>query len=225
MPSASARAFMVDAARGQFLARFPHYRAGAGPFALPPAVQHRPAGQHNCRDIYRCCRHQTRRRCLVATGHQHYAVEGIPIENFHERQIGKVAIECGGGSLSGLLNRVTGKLECNSAGSENALADAFGELEVMAVAGRKVRAGLRNTDDWLGGAQLRRRKPEIQIALEIERGHSWIFWIVEPKLRPQPTRRFTRNFRHGLPDYALQMPIHDRNVSQTARTQTRRRSE
>src|SRR5262249_11405285 len=111
-----------------------------------------------------------------------YAVEGIPIENFHERQIGKVAIECGGGSLSGLLNRVTGKLECNSAGSENALADAFGELEVMAVAGGKGGAGLRNTDDWLGGAQFRRRKPEIQIALQIERRHSGVFRIVEPQL-------------------------------------------
>jgi hypothetical protein len=77
---------------------------------------------------------------------------------------------------------MTGEFECDSARRANALANALGKIEVMTVAGRKVRAGLGNSDDWFAGSQFRRRKPKIQIALDIKRGHSGVFWIVEPKL-------------------------------------------
>jgi hypothetical protein len=77
---------------------------------------------------------------------------------------------------------MTGEFKCDPASGANALANALGKIEVMAVAGRKVRAGLGNADDRFAGSQFRRRKPKIQIALEIKRGHSGVFWIVEPKL-------------------------------------------
>jgi hypothetical protein len=53
---------------------------------------------------------------------------------------------------------MTGEFECDSARRANALANALGKIEVMAVAGRKVRAGLSNADDWFAGSQFRRRK-------------------------------------------------------------------
>ena len=90
----SMKFLVVDATGGQLLACFPHDRAGAGAFAFPPTVQHRPTGQDDCRDIHRCRRHEAGRRCLVATGHQHHAVERIAVEDFHQRQIGEVAVEC-----------------------------------------------------------------------------------------------------------------------------------
>ena len=78
MPSASASAFMVeavpmvlqwpidgaddggdvdeflvvDAAGGQLLARLPDRHAGTGALALPPAVEHRAARQHDRRAVF-----------------------------------------------------------------------------------------------------------------------------------------------------------------------------
>ena len=77
---------------------------------------------------------------------------------------------------------MTWEFECDPASGANALTNALGRIEMVTVAGRKVRAGLGNADDWFAGSQFGRRKPKIQIALEIKRGHSGVFWIVEPKL-------------------------------------------
>ena len=50
----------------------------------------------------------------------------------------------------------------------------------MAIAGRKIRAGLRDADDRLAGAQLAGRQAEIEVALDIERRHARVVRIVEP---------------------------------------------
>ena len=55
----------------------------------------------------------------------------------------------------------------------------------MAVAGRQVGAGLGDADDRLAGLQLLAGEAEIQVALEIERGHVGIVGIVEPELGAQ----------------------------------------
>src|SRR5690606_10018353 len=72
------------------------------------------------------------------------------------------------------------KLERDSASFANAFADAVGEDQVMAVAGRQVAAGLRDADDRLAAAQLGKGKAEVQVAFQVERGHVDIVGVVEP---------------------------------------------
>ena len=76
-----------------------------------------------------------------------------------------------------------------------AIAHAFGQHEMMAVAGRKIVAGLGDADDRLAGAQLLRRQSEVHVALEIERRHAGIFRIVEPELRAEVLAARMRRWR------------------------------
>ena len=176
---------LVDAAGRQLLARLPHRHAGAAALALPPAVQHRPAGEHDRRNVHGRGRHDAGRRGLVAAGHQHDAVERIAVEDFDEAEIGEVAVERRGRPLAGLLDRMHRKLERDAARRADAFAHAARQFEMMPVAGREVGAGLRDADDRLAGAQLLRGEPEVHVALEIERRHAGIFRIVAPELRAQ----------------------------------------
>jgi hypothetical protein len=75
------------------------------------------------------------------------------------------------------------KFEGNAAGVANAGAHALRQIEMMAVARRQIRAGLRDADDRPAGGQLFTREPVIEIALKVERGHAGIVRIVEPQLR------------------------------------------
>jgi len=54
------------------------------------------------------------------------------------------------------------------------------QFEMVTVAGRQIIAGLGDADDRFAGLQLAARQAEIQITLEIERGHSRIMRVVEP---------------------------------------------
>ena len=186
---------IIDLAGGELLARLPHDRAGARALALPPAVQHRPAGEHDGGEIHRRRRHDAGGRRLVAARGQHHAVERIAEQQFDEAEIGEVAVERRGRPFAGLLDRMHRKFERDAAGGADALADALGELQVMPVAGREVRARLRDADDGLARLQLRARQPEIEVALEINRRHARIFGIVEPQLRAQAA---LRDFRAGV---------------------------
>ena len=78
----------------------------SGALALPPAVQHRPAGQHDRRDVHRRRRHDAGRRGLVAAGQQHHAVERIAVQHLDQAQIREVAVERRGRPLAGLLDRM-----------------------------------------------------------------------------------------------------------------------
>ena len=68
----------------------------------------------------------------------------------------------------------------DAAGLANALAHALGEHEVVAVAGRQVAAGLGDADDRPARLQLLQAQAEVQVALEIERGHVDVGRVVEP---------------------------------------------
>jgi hypothetical protein len=224
MPSASASEFIVDAvpmvlqwpgdgadeahldeflgvdfARGQQFARLPDDGAGAGALAAEPAVQHRPAGEHDGRDVDGRRRHQLRRGGLVAAGGEHDAVDEIAVQDFHQPEVAEVAVERGGRTLAGFLDRMHGKLEGNPAGFANALAHAMGEFEMMAVAGREVRARLGNADDRPAGLQLLAREAPVHVALEIERRHVGIVRIGEPLAGPQPCGVF--------PEFACHAPL------------------
>ena len=76
----------------------------------------------------------------------------IAVQDLDQAEIGKVAVERRGRPLAGLLDRVHGKLERDAAGVADALAHALGQLDMVAVAGRQVGAGLRDADDRLARA-------------------------------------------------------------------------
>jgi hypothetical protein len=107
--------------------------------------------------IFTVPRHQAGRRRLVAAGGQHHAVQRIAVQHFDQPEIGEVAVERGGRALAGLLDRMHG----NSSGTPPASrmpSRTRCELDVMAVAGGQVGAGLRDADDRLvpaGGNSLR----------------------------------------------------------------------
>ena len=172
--------FVVDLAFGKVGARLPDDRARAGALAVMPAVEHRSAGEDDGGNVDRRRRHDAGRRRLVAAGRQHHAVDEIAHQDFDEAEIGEIAVERGGRPLAGLLNRVHRKFERKPAGRGDAVARALREFNVMAIAGRKIRAGLRDADDRLAGAQFAGRQAEIEIALEIKRRHSRVVGIVEP---------------------------------------------
>ena len=176
---------VVDLAGGIGLARAPHRGAGARAFALPPAVEHRAARKHDRRNVDGRGRHDRRRRGLVAAGGEHDAVERIAEQHFDQAEIGEVAVERRGRPLAGFLDRVHRELERDAARGADAFAHALGQLEMMTVARRQVGAGLRDADDRLAGGEFLERQAEIEVALEIERGHARIVGIVEPQLRAQ----------------------------------------
>src|SRR2546428_258853 len=86
---------------------------------VEPAVAQRAAGQHDRRKVDGRGRHQAGGRGLVATGHQHDAVERIAVEHLDEAQIGEIAVERRGRTLAGLLNRMHRELERDAAGVAN----------------------------------------------------------------------------------------------------------
>ena len=93
----------------------------------------------------------------------------------------------------------------------------------MTIARGEVRAGLRDSDDRFAGSQLRGRQAEIEVALEIKRGHAGIFGIVEPELRPQAASGFSGNFCHVVSNCEFQRRIDDRRKSSSASSFARAR--
>jgi hypothetical protein len=83
-----------------------------------------------------------------------------------------------------------------AAGIANAFANALGKHQMMAVAWGKVRSGLGDADNRPVRLQLGLAQPEIEVALDIERGHVDIVGIGEPGARSQCLRHriFSRQF-------------------------------
>ena len=141
--------FVVDLAFGEVGARLPDDGAGAAALTVMPAVEHGSAGENDCRNVDRRGGHDAGRRRLVAAGRQHDAVDEIAHQDFDEAEIGEIAVERGGRAFSRLLNRVHWKFEGEPPGRGDPITRALREFNVMAVAGRKIGAGLRNADDRL----------------------------------------------------------------------------
>ena len=106
---------VVDLARGELLARLPDHGARARALAVMPAVDHRPAGEHDRRQVDGRRRHDAGGRRLVAAGRQHDAVDEIAVEDFDEAEIGEVAVERRGRPLAGLLDRMHRKFKGHAA--------------------------------------------------------------------------------------------------------------
>src|SRR5690606_15281811 len=112
-------------------------------------------------------------------------VKRIAVEHFDKAEIGEIAVEPGGGTLAGFLDRMDRELEHDATGVADAVAGALGEFDMVAVAGAEIGAGLGDADDRLARHQLLAAEAEIEIALEIERGHIGVVRIVEPGPGPQ----------------------------------------
>jgi hypothetical protein len=85
----------------------------------------------------------------------------------------------------------------------------MGQVEMMPVAGREIGTRLGDADDRLSGAQFLAGQAEIEVALEIERGHARIVGIVEPQPGAQGRRLRARGRLAGhakLPDVIRDAP-------------------
>src|SRR3954447_21485413 len=163
-------------------AGFPDDGARSGTLALPPAIEHGAAGEHDGGDVDRRGRHEAGRRGLIATAREHAPVERVAVQHLHEPEVGQVAVERGGWALPGLLDGVHRKLEGDAARIADALLHTVGEIEVMTVAGRQVVSSLGDADDRAPGLQLFAGQAVVEVALKVERRHARSVRIVEPEL-------------------------------------------
>ena len=77
------------------------------------------------------------------------------------------------------------KFQRDAARVANALLDALGQHQVMAIAGREIAAGLRDADDRPVALQLLERQAVVQVLLEVQRRQVRIRRVVEPGSRSQ----------------------------------------
>src|SRR6478752_4185305 len=117
---------------------------------------------------------------VVAAGGKDYAVQRVAEQYFHQPEIGEVAVQRRGRALAGLLNRMHRKFHGDAAGGADSLPHTVRQFDVVAVAWRKVAAGLGNADNRLARLQFMPRQAVIKVTLEVERGHAGIVRIVEP---------------------------------------------
>lgn len=71
---------------------------------------------------------------VLVPDRQHHAVERIAEQRFDQSQIGKIAIEPGGRSLVGFLNRMRRKFDRDAARIADAVAHPLREDQVVPVA-------------------------------------------------------------------------------------------
>jgi hypothetical protein len=117
------------------------------PLAVPIAAQHRPCGQEDCRQVHRCGPHQHRRHGLVATAHQHHAVDRIGAQQFLDVHRQKIAVEHRRGLHERLAQRHGRHLQGKAAGLVDAALHVFDAGFEMVVAGIGVAERVDDRDD------------------------------------------------------------------------------
>ncbi len=177
--------FLVDLAGRQHAAAAPDDGARADQFVVVPAIEHRPAREHDGGDIDGGGRHDAGRRGLVAAGGQHHRVDRVAVEDLDQAQVGEVAVQCGRRPAAVLEDRVDREFDRDAARVADAVAHPARQFEVDAVAGGKIAAGLGDADDRPARAQFLGREPVVHEALEVERGHVGARRIGEPVARAE----------------------------------------
>ncbi|SAL70625.1 hypothetical protein AWB67_04097 [Caballeronia terrestris] len=129
-----------------FLRHLPHARARADVLAAELAVQHRPAGDRQRRQIARRGAHQQRGRRLVATDEQDHAVHRIAANRFLDVHRSQIAKQHRGGAQVRLAERHHRKLERQAARLAHAALHILGEFAKMRVAGRQFRPRIADAD-------------------------------------------------------------------------------
>ena len=71
---------------------------------------------------------------------EHHAIERIAAQDFHQAEIGQIAVERGGGTAAAFLHRMHGEFEGDAAGIANAVFDALRQRQVDAIARRQIAA-------------------------------------------------------------------------------------
>ncbi len=109
----------------QLAPRAPDHRAGADQLALVPAVQHRPAGEHDGGDVDRRGRHDPGGRRLVAAGGQHHGVDRIAVQDLDQPEIREIAVERRRRPAAVLEDRMHREFHRHAARVANAVAHAL----------------------------------------------------------------------------------------------------
>ncbi len=164
-----------------------------------PPVEHRTAGENNGGNIDGGCSHDACRRGLVAARGQDHGVDGIAVQQFHQTEIGEVAVERRGRPAAILEDRMNWKFQGDAPSVANAFTRSLGQIEVDAVARREVTASLGDANDRTARAQFLRSQAVIHESLEIERDHIRARGIGEPVLRAEAAGSLRLIFhRHGF---------------------------
>ena len=131
----------------QHLGELPHVRAGADVLAAELAVQHRSTGYADRRQVARRRAHQQRRRGLVATHHQHDAVEGIGADRLLDVHRRLVAEQHRRGPHQRFAQAHHRKLDGEATGIEDAVAHVLRQFAEMRVARCCLRPRVADADD------------------------------------------------------------------------------
>ena len=129
------------------LVHLPHDSAGANILAFVLAVEHRPAGHHDGRNITAGRAHQQRRRGLVATGQQHHGIDRVTANGFFHIHARQVAREHGRGAQVGFTAGKHWELHREAACFQHAFLDVLGDLAEMRIARGQLRPGVADADN------------------------------------------------------------------------------
>ena len=138
-----------DVAGAQLLPILLGVGAGAGAFTAPLAVQHRPGGEKNRRQVHADGAHQKARCGLVAAAHQHHTVDRVRAQQFLALHRQEVAVHHGAGLDHHFAQRQGGHLDRMPAGRHDAALDRLSALAQVGVAGRNVAPGVDDADHRL----------------------------------------------------------------------------
>ncbi len=112
-------------------------------------------------------------------------VQRVAMQDLDQPQIRQVAIQRCGRPFARLLDGVHGKFQRHPASVADTITHPAGQLEMVAVARRKIGTSLRDTDDGLARLQFLAREPIVHVALDIERRHARVGGVVEPPAAAQ----------------------------------------
>ncbi len=136
-----------DFSRAPLVPVFPGVGPRAQRLALPVAAQHRPRGQVDRRQIHAGGAEQQRRRGLVATAHQHDAVDRVAAQQFLRVHCEQIAIQHGGRLQQRFRQRQRRQFQRKSASHQYAALDVVDAGLEMHVAGLSVGPGIEDRND------------------------------------------------------------------------------
>ena len=111
------------------------------------AVQHRPAGDDERRQVAACRAHDERRRGLVAAAEQDDAVDRVAADRLLDVHAREVAEQHRRRPDARLAERHHRELERHAAGFPHAALDVLGKLAEVPVARRQLRPRVADADD------------------------------------------------------------------------------
>ena len=185
---------LVDFSGAQLRPVLPGIAARTQRFAVPVAAQHRPRRHKNRGQIHAGRAHDERRRRLVATAHQHRAIDRVRTQQllgFHRQQ---VAIEHGGRFLERFGQGDRRHLQRETAGLPYAALHFLGALAKMRVTGIDVAPGIDDRDHRLAGEILARVTHLQRARTMAERAQ---ILGAEPAMAAQLVRLFTGTCHGG----------------------------